>query len=456
MQRPEIPRSGEFLLSDQLFSPTLGDMKLPAVCVVILSVIISVSAKDYSLHSFKKTQLTTEFWSEGATMGDFNHDGKPDIAAGPFYYAGPDFQQRQEFMPPPAKGYDRKGSEGKVDKVGGYDPHGYSKNFFAYTYDFNKDGWDDIIILGFPGEDSSWFENPKGLAGHWQRHLVLAVTDNESPTFLDITGDGKPEVVCNSGGYFGYAEADWNEPSKVWKFHAITPKGPWQRFSHGMGVGDVNTDGKLDILEKDGWWEQPKSLAGDPIWIKHAWSFGTGGAQMFAYDVDGDGDSDVITSLAAHGYGLAWYENSKENNEIKFKEHIIINKEAKDSKYGVAFSQLHALDLVDMDGDGVKDLVTGKRYWAHGPSGDAEPNAAAVLYWFKTHRNADKTVDFIPYLIDNDSGIGTQVMAGKLNGDKWPDVVVGNKKGAFSFVHEVKNVTQAEWEKAQPKPFIAK
>ncbi len=430
-------------------------MKVPSVCLTICAVVSNVAAQDYSIHSFKKTQLTSEFWSEGATAGDFNKDGKRDIAAGPFWYAGPDFKNRTEFMPLPAKAFDRKASDGSVAKINGYDPHGYSKNFFAYSYDFNKDGWDDILILGFPGEESSWFENPKGGQGHWQKHVALLVTDNESPTFLDITGDGKPEIVCNSGGYFGYSEPDWKEPSKVWTFHPITPKGPWQRFTHGMGVGDVNGDGKSDVMEKDGWWEQPKSLAGDPVWTKHAWGFGTGGAQMFAYDLDGDGDNDVITSLAAHGYGLAWFENYRENGEIKFREHIIINKEPKDSKYGVSFSQLHAIDLVDMNGDGIKDLVTGKRYWAHGPSGDAEPNAAAVLYWFRTDRKADKSVDFVPFQIDNDSGIGTQVMAGNLNGDKWPDVIVGNKKGAFAFVHEVKKVSKKDWEAAQPKPISA-
>jgi hypothetical protein len=209
----------------------------------------------------------------------------------------------------------------------------------------------------------------------------------------------------------------------------------------------------MDLLEKDGWWEQPSSLKGDPAWTKHDFNFGTGGAHMYAYDVDGDGDNDVITSLAAHGYGLAWYENVQDvNGNITFRQHIIMNKEAKENKYGVAFSQLHAIDLIDMDGDGVKDLVTGKRFWAHGPHGDADPNAAAVLYWFKLVRGKDHSVDFVPYLIDDDSGIGTQVVAGKINKDKWPDVVVGNKKGTFVFIHEVKKVSASEWEKAQPKP----
>ena len=84
-----------------------------------------------------------------------------------------------------------------------------------------------------------------------------------------------------------------------------------------------------------------------------------------------------------------------------------------------------------MDGDGLKDIVTGKRFWAHGNHGDPEPNAPAVLYWFKLVRHPDKQVDFIPHPIDNDSGVGTQVVAADINGDKFPDLVVGNKKGTF-------------------------
>ncbi len=106
-----------------------------------------------------------------------------------------------------------------------------------------------------------------------------------------------------------------------------------------------------------------------------------------------------------------------------------------------------------MDGDGLKDIVTGKRFWAHGATGDAEPSAPAVLYWFKLVRGPDKSVDFIPYLIDDDSGIGTQVVAGDINGDGLPDVVVGNKKGTFVHIHQVKKVSREEWQKAQPKPF---
>ena len=195
------------------------------------------------------------------------------------------------------------GFEGTLGK-----DNNYSDNFFVFPYDFNKDGWNDILIVGFPGKETSWYENPKGGEAHWRRHIVFEQTDNESPTFADLTGDGKPELVCITKGRYGYAEPDWADPSKPWTFHAITPDNKYGNFTHGMGIGDVNGDGRLDLLEKNGWWEQPASLAGDPVWRFHAQPMGEGGAQMHAYDVNGDGLNDIITGLAAHGFGLAWFE----------------------------------------------------------------------------------------------------------------------------------------------------
>ena len=410
------------------------------VPALIFAATLTVSAEDHPFHSFKKIQLTDQFWSEGASFGDFNHDGIMDVAAGPFWYEGPSFQKRHEYYPA-TNSFKLKRADGTELTIPGYEGglgtnNAYSHNFLMFTRDFNLDGWDDILVLGWPGEDSSWYENPKGKEGPWTRHVVLDVTDNESPTFADITGDGKPEIICSSKGSYGYAGPDWQHPNEPWKFHAISPNNKYQRYTHGLGVGDVNGDGRLDLLEKDGWWEHPKSLDGDPVWTFHKFAFGTGGAQMFAYDVNGDGRNDVITSLDAHGYGLAWYENVDDGQGgITFREHVIVNKEPKENKYGVAFSQLHAVALADVDGDGLMDIVTGKRFWAHGSAGDVEPNAPAVLYWFQLVRNQDKTVDFVPHLVDNNSGVGTQVTVGDLNGDKLPDIIVGNKKGVFVHLH---------------------
>jgi len=88
-----------------------------------------------------------------------------------------------------------------------------------------------------------------------------------------------------------------------------------------------------------------------------------------------------------------------------------------------------------MDGDGLKDIVTGKRRWAHGDHGDPDPNGTPVLYWFQLKRNGS-SVEYIPHLIDNDSGVGTQVSVTDMNGDGLGDVLVGNKHGQFVFIQE--------------------
>ena len=422
-------------------------------------------AAQSQLITFQKKQITDKFWSEGAHFADFNRDGHMDVTSGPFWYAGPDFKQRHEFRP--ATATFKRTANGREETVEGFQgalgtQNAYSDNFFTWTADFNSDGWPDILSVGLPGEETFWFENPKGAGGPWHRHLALDVTDNESPVFADITGDGRPEMVCNSKGFFGYAEPDWANPGRPWTWHSISPNNNYHKYNHGLGVGDVNGDGRPDLLEKDGWWEQPASLADSPVWKHHPANFcppdpgvPVGGAQMYAYDVNGDGLNDVITSLASHGYGLAWYEQVRENGATTFKPHIFMNKEPHENKYGVKFTQIHAIDLIDMDGDGLKDIVTGKRFWAHGPDGDPEPNAPAVLYWFRLTRQTNGAVDWIPHLIDDQSGVGTQVVAGDLNGDGWPDVIVGNKRGTFVFIQERNAVSPTEWRKAQPKPIHA-
>src|SRR5438477_3197068 len=121
--------------------------------------------EDYVVRTWKKIKVTDKFYAEGAYVGDFNKDGKMDVVAGPYWIEGPDFTKMHVFM-----------AEEKA-----YDPNGYSKNFFAYSWDCNKDGWTDIIIYGFPGEDVSWYENPQGKEGPWKRNKVIDKLDNESP-----------------------------------------------------------------------------------------------------------------------------------------------------------------------------------------------------------------------------------------------------------------------------------
>ena len=366
--------------------------------------------------TFKKLQLTGEFFSEGAAFGDINRDGKNDIVSGPFWYEGPDFKNKHRYGPGDA-----------------VDPHKYSTYFLSWVQDIDKDGWPDIFVAGFPGADASWFRNPASPDGTWTRHVVLDKVDNESPNFIDITGDGEPDLLCMSGGYLGYA-ARPSDPTKPWDFHRVSPELKFAQFTHGLGYGDINGDGKIDLLERTGWWEQPDSLDKPEPWKHHATDFGPGGAQMYAFDVNGDGLNDVITSLQAHGYGLAWFEQIRDAGNISFKKHLIMGEKETDNPYGVKFTQPHAVAIADIDGDGLLDIVTGKRWWAHGPNNDAEPGAPAVLYWFGLTRPEGKESLFVPHKIDDNSGVGTQCTVGDVNADHKPDVVIGNKKGTFLFL----------------------
>jgi len=392
--------------------------------------LILLLAQTTEWHSFTKTQLSEVFFSEGASFADFDGDGTMDVVSGPYIYFGPDFQATVEL-------YAAKP----------FDVAGYSDNFFAFPHDFNGDGWMDVLLVGFPGQSASWFLNPGGGGGAWQRFLALDAVDNESPQFADLNGDGQPDLLCQYQDRLGWAEYRADDPTAAWTFHAISAPGIGGRFTHGLGLGDIDGDGRKDFLLKQGWWRQPSSLVGDPQWTFFPFAFADrGGAQMYVYDVDGDGDNDVITSENAHGYGLAWFEQLDQAGQgavPTFLKHPIMGASPEENPYALVLGNLHAIDLVDMDGDGLKDIVTGARFWAHGGH-DAADHDPAMVFWFRLQRST-AGVEFLPYLIDSDCGVGTQVVTGDLDGDGLPDVVVGNKKGTFVLKHHVAPIAAAEY-----------
>ena len=356
---------------------------------------------------FRKVVLDRAFRSEGVAVADVNRDGKRDVLVGELWYEAPDWKAHE------------------ICKPGTYDPaKDRSTCYLNFAADVNGDGWLDSIVIGRPGSACYWFENPAGKAGPWRRRLVCKSACNETPLFADLWGTGRRVLVFATGGQMCWFAAS-GKPGGPWDAHAVSAtKAPGtDKYSHGLGVGDVNGDGRNDVLTTAGWWQAPADRAKTP-WPFRKAKLGPDCAHMLVYDVDGDGDADVVTS-SAHRYGMWWFEQTRGAKGAAFKRHEICK----------SFSQTHALRLADLNGDGLKDLVTGKRYFAHRGKdpGAAEP---AVLTWFELRRGAKGKVEFILHKIDDDSGVGLHFEVTDLNGDGRLDIATSNKKGVHLFVQE--------------------
>ncbi|MEO6150210.1 MAG: VCBS repeat-containing protein [Mucilaginibacter sp.] len=362
---------------------------------------------------FKKHTLTTEFKSEGVTVADVNKDGKIDIIAGPEWFEAPKWTKHTIY-------------ESKVYNPGTE----YATSFLNLNLDVNFDGWDDLVLIGFPGNPGLWYENPKNKEGLWTTHAFLPAVSigNESPGFIDMDGDGRLDILCadSKAKKVGWIQAPVKRGDTTWHFYAISKEDGANSFifTHGTGYGDLNNDGRKDIFTRRGWWEAPADVK-QAEWTYHETDLGEDCSHMHAFDVNGDGLTDVISS-SAHKIGIWWHEQVKDaQGNISFKHHLISD----------AFSQTHSMTFEDINKDGYKDLVVGKRFFAHGDT-EHDPGAhdPSVLYWFEY---TPKAPYFIPHQVDDNSGAGLNTIAKDINKDKKVDIIIANKKGVFYFENQM-------------------
>jgi hypothetical protein len=378
---------------------------------------------DYTAPDFRRQRLTDLFYTESVTTGDVNHDGIPDVIAGPNYWLGPSYNEAHMLY-----------------TVKPYSIMSYPNCLLSFSADFNGDGWDDVIQIGLPGMPAYVFLNPKGESRSWDRYEAIpSGIGNESAELIDVDGDGKQELVYATDGEMAYAKPDPSGAMKPWLVTVISEKGPWgMRTKHGVGAGDINGDGRIDLLSSYGWWEQPPAGT-KGLWKFHKEEFADpieGGANLLVYDVNGDGKADVISSQEAHGWGLAWFEQIRsDDGEIHFKRHPIMGDFADRAEHhDVAFPALHALAIADVNHDGLMDIIAGRRWYGHFDAfNDPDTHGEPVLYWWQLVRKAGGSVDWIPHLIDNHSGGGTNITAVDLNGDGRADVLTATRKGVFIF-----------------------
>jgi hypothetical protein len=347
--------------------------------------------------------------SETVAVVDMNGDGRLDIISGENWY---------EQGPPEASAGPRFIKHKFRDLLYTFD---YQENLSDLAIDVNGDGYPDVVSCSYWSKPLTWWENPGRSGRPWQKHLIESGSPVEFAFLVDIMNAGKPLQLLPQFGnrdfpltWYELAGPGARDP---WLRHVISPRS----YGHGIGAGDVNGDGRTDIITPQGWFEAPADPRSGE-WTFHA-EFELGAtAFIYTEDVNGDGLPDLITSLA-HDYGIFWYEQKKDarGNRV-WTKHLIDN----------SWSQAHALTLADLNGDGRLELITGKRYYAH----DHDPGANEPLgiYWYERIM-VDGTLQWKRHVIDYSArtGGGMQIAVVDIDGDGDQDVVVAGKSGLFLF-----------------------
>ena len=319
----------------------------PRFALGILALLASATMARSGEPAWKQHAINDRSIFEAAGVFDVDGDGKLDIVSGDTWYKAPDWT--------PAKVRD-------VQRTGTY-----THDFATLPVDVNGDGKTDFATVSYFGQDVGWVENPGEAGKTWTYHEIAKPGPSEAAAPVDLTGDGVPEVLPNT-----VTKVVWYEflpATHGWKEHDFGTAAA----SHGVGSGDVNGDGRVDLITPKGWFEGPAKPT-DEVWAWHPdWKdLGATGIQILAKDVDGDGLSDLIYGMG-HDFGLYWIKQEKgPDGKPVWGERKPIDE---------TISSVHTLLWADLNGDGKDDeLISGKRVYAHEKeAGDTE---ASVVAWY--------------------------------------------------------------------------
>jgi hypothetical protein len=346
---------------------------------------------------FQKILIADERY-ESCGVFDVNNDGVLDIVSGAYWYPGPKFDRKCKIGPVKAEGE-------------------YFDDFSTLPLDINGDGYTDFVTGGWWGNTIRWRENPKGdPTKPWPEHIIAEVGNVETTRAWDVDGDGQLEIVPNT-------------PGGPQRYYKLVGPGQFQEYvisegksGHGFGFGDINGDGRGDIVLAKGWLEAPANpLSGKPWTFHQEFDLGSASCPVLVVDVNGDGLNDLIVGQA-HGYGLDWWEQRIVSGKRTWTKHPI----------DPFNSQYHDLIWADIDGDGKCELITGKRYRAHCGHDPGEYDNIGLYYFKWTGENfAKQVIDFGPARVASGCGIMFQVV--DIDGDGRLDIVAPGKDGLYLF-----------------------
>jgi predicted dienelactone hydrolase len=324
---------------------------------------------------------------------DVDHDGKLDIVSGGFWYEAPKWTKH--FLR-------------EVEVI-----RGRFDDYSNLEMDVNNDGWTDIISVNYRSASIFWIEHPGEVIKTnpetpWTKHLVDNPGPMETGRLYDIDGDGRLDILPNGTTFAAWYElapptlarsasegnvgATAGSPSSAPRF--IRHDLPLEIAGHGVGFGDINGDGRGDIVGPHGWLEAPQDRRSGR-WIYHQdWDLTKDASiPILVHDVDGDGDNDLIWGRG-HRYGLYWLENGGSLLARSASEGPTLARSASEGNVGAtaqrswtwraidtSWAQPHSIFLADLDGDKKPELVAGKRYMGHEGKDPGEYDLLCAYYY---------------------------------------------------------------------------
>lgn len=237
----------------------------------------------------------------------------------------------------------------------------------AVAADFTGDGKVDII-------SNSRGKTRLFVAPKWTE-IVLDAEPNRNcihSAVMDVDGDGDPDWIGarysgKAGGLVFWLERPAKPLTQRWKYHLIDDK---INGIHGLITGDIDRDGKLDLIANSGqpkgpflnsicWLRVPKNPRTADRWERYVFADKDAPGlshYMGVGDVNGDGRPDIAAgakggpqAVPGTGNWFAWWEAPKDPKG-KWTRHLINGKQP-------GATNIHPADV---NGDGQTDFIASR------------------------------------------------------------------------------------------------